>query len=347
MANAQRARAISWRGGETASLPSRLFHSPRMEEPRTSYMVAPSAVYHLLVNQAVPPADLRAFSVAFDQHLHPLLKGMPRKGIMSNGSWQIELTPEGPHFAELFRSFSSGGCFPFSWGTRGIVSIPVIVKESSNPIGAVELLIRNIPIELSKSGLPEAMLSLGGYIVTYPTSSAAPLYPALLQDQLYVLSCRLGDNPAGFMDRYNASAMIVTILPPPNDPFLRDIPISCPVLGHQSISILIRDDPLNAHGGHQRPSHPLAQAGYGLGRHGHAPRDNLPGAETLPAGWTATATAPPARGPAAAVRSFSGSAGIREPEGTTSAGSGSDGPVQPTGVAAGLHAGRTVIPSFL
>ncbi|GAX84824.1 hypothetical protein CEUSTIGMA_g12245.t1 [Chlamydomonas eustigma] len=258
-------------GGDSTTLISQLYGKPRQDVHRLSYVKAPSTRYKLYPQRAVESSELGSFAVFFNQLMARLLTGMRDPSIYQNGTYVVELEPSAPHFAELFHGLSHGCAFPVSWGPHGVVSVPVEQVDKPYPVGTVEILVRDIPVDLQTEVFGEALLSLAGYKVLYPSSTTDPLYPAPSdKTTVYLLGSRWGDNPAGFTHRYNPSICILSVFPHPTDPALHRLPtkLSGPGISPH-ISCLLRNDPL----------HPRLHVSP------HHPNSGLPETESLPAGW--------------------------------------------------------------
>ncbi|GAX85397.1 hypothetical protein CEUSTIGMA_g12813.t1 [Chlamydomonas eustigma] len=134
-----------------------------------------------------------------------------------------------------------------------------------------EILVRDIPVDLQTEAFGEALLSLAGYKVLYPSSTTDPLYPAPTDNTtVYLLGSRWGDNPAGFTHRYNPAICTLSVFPHPTDPALHRLPTKLSGQGiSPHISCLLRNDPL----------HPRLHVSP------HHPNSGQPETESLPAGW--------------------------------------------------------------
>jgi len=264
-------RLALWSGGDSTNLISKLVGKPRQDVHRLSYVKAPSTRFKLYPQRAVESSEVGSFAVFFDQHMARLLAGMRDPSIYKDGTYVVELEPSAPHFAELFHGLSHGSALPVMWHSHGVVSVPVEQVDKPYPVGTVEILVRDIHVDLQTEAFGEALLSLAGYKVLYPASTTDPLYP-VPDDKttVYLLGSRWGDNPAGFTHRYNPSICIMSVLPHPTDPALHRLPTK--LSGQEispPISCLLRNDPLHPRL-HGSPYHPTS---------------GLPDTGSLPAGW--------------------------------------------------------------
>ncbi|GAX82451.1 hypothetical protein CEUSTIGMA_g9878.t1, partial [Chlamydomonas eustigma] len=273
-----RMRPALWSGGDSPTLISQLYGKPRLPRQdvhRLNYVKAPSTRHKLYPQRAVESSELGSFAVFFNHAMARLLTGMRDPSIYQDGTYVVELEPSAPHFAELFHGLSHGSAFPVTyWGPHGVVSVPVKQVDKPYPVGivgTVEILVRDIPVDLQTEAFGEALLSLAGYKVLYPSSTTDPLYPAPRdKTTVYLLGSRWGDNPAGFTHRYNPSICILSLFPHPTDPALHRLPtkLSGPGISPH-ISCLLRNDPL----------HPRLHVSP------HHPTSGVPETESLPAGW--------------------------------------------------------------
>jgi hypothetical protein len=88
------------------------------------------------------------------------------------------------------------------------------------PSGARNLLFLNLPMQLAKRGLVNEVLRLAGYSVDVPPSSSfAPPPPP--SGHVTLLRLRYGATSSG---EPNQSIIVATVLPPADDPHLRDLP---------------------------------------------------------------------------------------------------------------------------
>ncbi len=275
-------RPALWSGGDSTTLISQLYGKPRQDVHRLSYVKAPSTRYKLYPQRAVESSELGSFAVFFNQIMARLLTGMRDPSIYQDGTYVVELEPSAPHFAELFHGLSHGSAFPVTWGPHGVVSVPVEQVDKPFPVGTVEILVRDIPVDLQTEAFGEALLSLAGYKVLYPSSTTDPLYPAPTdKTTVYLLGSRWGDNPAGFTHRYNPSICILSVFPHPTDPALHRLPTKLSGQGiSPHISCLLRNDPLHPRL-HVSPFHPTS---------------GLPETESLPAGWKTSPNNPFTKG---------------------------------------------------
>ena len=198
--------------------------------------------YTLLVGEAtVRPERLAAFQQFLLSHVQPLLAGMPAMGRFGRGAgavWCLELSRSGACFAALSRDLSHGGHYSVVWeGTP--VLIPVRASQRTLPASSLRLTIQQVPLHCSCVGLPEALLQLAGY---HPTR-CPPVWPiaapAAGSRSVVVLQYRLGQGA-------NAAEFLVDVLPPPDDPFLSQLPLfapAMPVPGGKPLSVFVAKDP--------------------------------------------------------------------------------------------------------
>ena len=237
-----RVRPRLWPSSIAQQLPGALSAAPRMTAQPVCYLPQQQHAYTLLVGAAtVRPEQLAAFQQFLLSHLQPLLAGMPAMGRFGRGAgavWCLELSRSGACFAALSRDLSHGGHYSVVWeGTP--VLIPVRASQRTLPAASLRLTIQQVPLHCSCVGLPEALLQLAGYHPTRCPQAWPIATPAAGSRSVVVLQYRLGQGA-------NAAEFLVDVLPPPDDPFLCQLPLFAPALpvpGGRPLSVFVAQDP--------------------------------------------------------------------------------------------------------
>ena len=120
-----------------------------------------------------------------------------------------------------------------------MVSVPVSYRYSYLPTKAVTLLVLHLPPSFNKEDTPRVILEMAGYTVLVPSSEDSfPLPPP--EGCVLLLRYRNGKTPSHHV---NASTIVIDVLPPAGDPFLRHLPprLSVPGWGEEVMTILEND----------------------------------------------------------------------------------------------------------
>lgn len=188
--------------------------------------------------------------------LHP---DQPRPGALGTGSMarvQVQLDPARRGFGEAAALLGNGGSVAVRT-SRGTFMVPVVSEAATLPQGAIQLLLEGIPVEWSVTSLPSQLLSFAGY--------RTALSPSLETGAVRLLRTRLGRLRSEQGGLLNASVMMVDLMPPPDDPFLRHLPHYFPLPSGERLYTQVRGDPLlrSASPASARPAAPAHSAPSG------------------------------------------------------------------------------------
>ena len=235
-----RQRLRQWTSDIT-SLPASLAASPPLGRSSVCLLPPSSSAFSLHVGQAalLDERQRPAFLAHLRSHLDPLLADMPpmsRFGYGKKAVWSVFLSPSGRHFAHLSRELSHSGTFAISFGDS-VVLVPTSPAPPALPPASTRIKLLNIPPNLAKEGLPQAILSAAGYLVRLP-SIGAPIVPPP-ENEVLILQYRIGRD-------FNAAILLVDVLAPASDPHLHRLPPFLPAFSIPGFvfSTLVENDPL-------------------------------------------------------------------------------------------------------
>ena len=213
---------------------------PRIIQPGFSCDSQERRVFTVRTNSGVSSTIPRsAIQSALCSQLQPLLDGNTRQS-HPQGDWCIDPDPAAPHYADLMRLLNPGSIYLPIPGTSESTIVKVDNSFRLSPLMPLKLLFRQIPIECSGIGFPEAVLEHAGYRVV--ASSDRPLQ-APPSGSVHIIKYWAGtDKESRHPDD---SIICINVLPPVDDPHLRHLP---PRLilggGRQDIFTSVERDPL-------------------------------------------------------------------------------------------------------
>ena len=232
-------RASQWQG-TTASLLAKSLNLPRIVQPGFSCDSQERRVFTVRTNSGVSPTIPRsAIQSALCSQLQPLLDGNTRQS-HPQGDWCIDPDPAAPHYADLMRLLNPGSIYLPIPGTSESTIVKVDNSFRLSPLMPLKLLFRQIPIECSGIGFPEAVLEHAGYRVV--ASSDRPLR-APPSGSVHIIKYWAGTDKESRQP--DDSIICIHVLPPVDDPHLRHLP---PRLilggGRQDVFTSVERDPL-------------------------------------------------------------------------------------------------------
>ena len=164
--------------------------------------------------------DLPNIQAALQAKVAPLIDGDTRQS-HPKGTWKILPSPTSSHFSELMGLLSTGHIhlqFP-ALNASTLVEVDVCFQRA--PIAPLQLLLRQVPLDISSIGLPERILTMAGYTVTMPGPGLQSIQPPP-SGSVSVLRYFKGLDKE--TKRRDDSCICVEVLPPKDDPYLRYLP---------------------------------------------------------------------------------------------------------------------------
>jgi hypothetical protein len=240
------ARHATWRSPDVLYSLTHLTSAPPLLPEGVFFTADKSRTYSLDLKSAAAAhsISLAELTTALDNTLRPLLPPPSSIGVSPGGStWHVQLHPDCPHYAYVSSYLNNGGSFPLSLPLHNtIVCIPVKLRYLHRLPTTRTLLLLNIPPCISKEALPTAVMQMAGYTAVFPSPDddfPAPPPP----NHVLITRIRHGLAPGGAFP--NPSTLVVTFLPPLDDPHLSYLPPSftLPGWGQRCLS-LIENDPL-------------------------------------------------------------------------------------------------------
>ena len=157
-------RASQWHG-TSASLVAKTLNSQRIPRTGISFETQQQRVYTIRLSSGVSDSIPRsAIHEALLRLLEPLIDGNTRQSF-PQGDWCLDPDPAAPHYADLMRILSPGSIH-LDIPSASLSTLVIVDKAFRlSPLAPRKLLFRQVPIECSGIGFPEAVLQLAGYTV--------------------------------------------------------------------------------------------------------------------------------------------------------------------------------------
>ena len=209
----------------------------------------------LVQREQSPVLSLRVGEVASDTAVARMLRdevlaavaaaldpGQPRPGARGQGTEarvQVRLDPNQRGYGEACALLRNGGSVTIQTSV-GTHVVPVRAEPLASYLhGTVQLMIREIPVEWSEDSLAAQLMCWAGYRTVQGPARLAP-QPGAVQ----ILRVSLGRLRADLGGHPNASVMLVDLVPPADDPHLRQLPYFLPLQSGERMYCQLRDDPL-------------------------------------------------------------------------------------------------------
>ena len=236
-------RASQWRAGPLLS--DSLLNGRRMSPTGVYYLSQQYVTHTLHVKHAASPSiPMRRITSALMQQLRPKLLGSSSSmgfSASEDKCW-VTLARDCASYAEVSNMLNNGGAYPLTLPGGAIVSVPITHRYQYVPSSARNILFFNIPPHFNVEELPQAVFNMAGYTVLFPDPHdlAVPTSPP--PNHVTLLRFRPGKTKSGHA---NDATMVVTILTPLEDPFLRHLPPGFYVPEWDDVFLtLVENDPL-------------------------------------------------------------------------------------------------------